>query len=187
MKTERRWVVIILGVTLAASGVAGYLTPEMLRAGAISRESFLQVFEPLFLASLLIERVIEVFISIWRDSGATELVIKAKEAGVGAAKAEADLAAYRDSTRTWTLLVGVAVGVIVCSLGLRSLGHLLDVESLRSTLQRQALTFLDVLFTGTLVGGGSDFLHKVISVFTNFLDTTAQKARPHAPLPAVGG
>jgi len=183
MSRTRFSVTVFLSVVIGSAVVVGLLNPEMLRARAMSRESFLEVFEPLFLASLLIERVIEVFISVWRDAGATNLEL-AKQAG--SANAATKLAEYRDETRTWTLISGVVVGFVVSAVGLRSLGPWLDFESARSPAQTSAFTILDVLLTGFLIGGGSDFLHRLITVFTNFLDSSAQRGK--APtLPTGGG
>jgi hypothetical protein len=36
---------------------------------------------------------------------------------------------------------------------------------------------MDVLLTGMLLGGGADGLHKLVSIFTNFMDSTAQQAK----------
>jgi len=35
----------------------------------------------------------------------------------------------------------------------------------------------DVLFTGAVLGGGADSLHKLVQVFTNFMDATAELAK----------
>ena len=35
----------------------------------------------------------------------------------------------------------------------------------------------DVLLTGAVVGGGSDGMHKLVQVFTNFMDSTAELAK----------
>ena len=35
----------------------------------------------------------------------------------------------------------------------------------------------DVLFTGAVLGGGSDGMHNLVQVFTNFMDSTTELAR----------
>ena len=35
----------------------------------------------------------------------------------------------------------------------------------------------DVLLTGLLLGGGAEGLHKIVQVFTNFMDSTAKRPR----------
>ena len=34
----------------------------------------------------------------------------------------------------------------------------------------------DVLLTGAVLGGGSDALHQLVSVFTNFMESAARRA-----------
>ena len=36
---------------------------------------------------------------------------------------------------------------------------------------------VDVILTGALLGGGSDGIHKLVSVFINYLEETAKKFR----------
>ncbi len=43
--------------------------------------------------------------------------------------------------------------------------------------QERAFMAMDVLLTGMLLGGGADGLHKLVSIFTNFMDSTAQQAK----------
>ena len=41
----------------------------------------------------------------------------------------------------------------------------------------------DVLFTDAVLGGGSDGIHKLVQVFTNFMDSTAELARKRGETP----
>jgi len=42
---------------------------------------------------------------------------------------------------------------------------------------RSVFMVADVLFTGAVLGGGADSLHKLVQVFTNFMDATAELAK----------
>ena len=44
----------------------------------------------------------------------------------------------------------------------------------------------DVLFTGAVLGGGSDGMHKLVQVFTNFMDSTAELAGKRREAPGRG-
>lgn len=39
----------------------------------------------------------------------------------------------------------------------------------------------DVLLSGAVIGGGADALHKLVSVFTNFMDSSARWAKERGP------
>jgi hypothetical protein len=46
-----------------------------------------------------------------------------------------------------------------------------------SQLQQRLLRTTDALLTGAVLGGGSDALHQLVLVFTNFMGTAAKKAK----------
>ena len=75
------------------------------------------------------------------------------------------------------------IGIIVSALGVRAIGMLVDpaVFAKLPAFQRSAFKVTDVVLTGALLGGGADGLHKIVSVFTNFMDVTAKKVKARAP------
>jgi hypothetical protein len=48
-------------------------------------------------------------------------------------------------------------------------------------VQAQWFSAADVFLTGAVLGGGSDGLHKLISVFTDFLGATSAKVKAGTP------
>jgi hypothetical protein len=68
---------------------------------------------------------------------------------------------------------------VVAALGVRVLQLFVDpaVFDALSGLQRRLFCTVDVLLTGALLGGGADGLHKLVRVFTTFMDSTAELAK----------
>jgi len=132
----------------------------------------------LFLIALFIERIVEVFLTTCRAAGAQDLEIQAKEAG-GNTSAKRKLAQYKSRSQRIAFLIATAVGVLVSAPGIRMLELFVDpavFENLEQT-QRSLFMITDVLFTGAVLGGGADGLHKLVQVFTNFMDSTAELAK----------
>ena len=44
-------------------------------------------------------------------------------------------------------------------------------------IQRKLFRTADMLLTGAVLGGGSDALHQLVSVFTNFMESAARRAK----------
>lgn len=186
--TERLTVALLFLVILLSVILVAALNPGLVRFWPMSTGEFLQTIAPLLLVSLFIERVLEVFLTTWRGPAAAQHDLKARKARVAAKAAEAQpalsseeqaLVAYKATTQRIAFLSGIAIGVIVSALGVRALGLFVDPAVFRSlpAIQQQWFNAADVLLTGAVLGGGSDGLHKLVSVFTNFLDATAQRAK----------
>jgi len=167
-----------------------WLKPGLVRFGQFSAGEFVQLLTPLVLVALFIERALEVFLTPWRAKGSAIIstAVKSHAARVaakeGAAqpaleKAQTDLMQYKSETQKIAFLASLALGIVIASLGVRGLELFVDpaVFAQLSPYQRGAFQAADVLLTGALLGGGSDALHKLVSVFTNFMETTAKKAK----------
>jgi hypothetical protein len=175
---------ILLGVL-----VSWWLSPGVIHFRQFSAADFLQQLTPLLLVALFIERSLEVFLTTWRGGTAQQLergVEKAQElvsknqANITDLHAAEDtLTQYRSATQRIALPAALFLGILICALGVRGLGPFLDTQAFSQlpSIQRKLFTAVDVLMTGSLVGGGSDFVHKFISIFTNFMDSTAEKAK----------
>jgi hypothetical protein len=67
---------------------------------------------------------------------------------------------------------------LIASLGVRGLGNFVSLANLTEhNTQRFLFNVADVLLTGALVGGGSDFMHQIITTFTDLMSATSQKAK----------
>ncbi len=69
--------------------------------------------------------------------------------------------------------------MIVSALGIRLLELFVDPAVFDSLprVQRKLFSTADVLLTGAVLGGGSDALHQLVSVFTNFMESAAGRAK----------
>ena len=85
------------------------------------------------------------------------------------------------STRIIAFMSGTVLGVIAAALGVRVLepflyGDWSDASGVTSLHQGSFQAF-DAILTGLVIGGGADGMHKLVSVFTNFMDTAAKRAK----------
>jgi hypothetical protein len=185
---------ILMYVTLvgALAGTAFY-APGLIRFWPFSAAEFVPRFFPLFLISLFIERAIEVFVSAWRGPEAAirdrqmKELRKAIKEGKGELISElARLSAEKEYCRSRMQRIAfassVGLGILISSVGVRALGLFVDPVSFGALSPKQQASFnmVDVLLTGATLGGGSDALHKFVSVFTNFMERTAKQAKGDA-------
>lgn len=179
-------------IVIAAVGI--FLTvwrdPGLIRFWPFSAGEFVQQITPLVLISLFIERALEVFLTAWRGKDSANLALaiqgaKTRLAG-GYAAALADLQSgeklhndYKSDTQRVAFLAALALGIVVSALGVRGLSLFIDPAAFKelSSIQRTWFNAMDVLLTGALLGGGSEGLHKLVTVFTNFMDTAAKQAK----------
>ena len=145
----------------------------------------------LFLISLFLERALEVFVSSWRDADSRALehdilhaLAAAKAAPDAAAAAEAERAVrekryalhlYKAKTARVAFICGLVAGAVIALAGARALAPLLAGMPQPGTPQALVVTIVDVVITAGLIGGGSDGIHKLVSVITDYLDATRDK------------
>ena len=91
---------------------------------------------------------------------------------------ENEITLYKGETRRTAFLVGITAGILVSVVGVRVLHPLMDADFELAGLQDVAFDSLDIFITGGLLGGGSDGIHKGVSVITDFLDATRDKMKP---------
>ena len=68
---------------------------------------------------------------------------------------------------------------VVAALGIRLLELFVDPAIFESLprVQQKLFRTADVLLTGAVLGGGSDALHQLVSVFTNFMESAARRVK----------
>ena len=171
-RTGRALVVVIV-LSLA---VVLFANPQLVTFWPFTGAEFLQLITPLFLIALLIERVVEVFVAAWRNEGSKKLKGDKKD------EKSPELIEYRAGTQRFALILGVTLGIIVATVGVRLLGQVVDPAVFASVPQWQQQVFVasDVVLTGTLLGGGADALHQVMNVFTSFMQTTTNNIENRA-------
>ena len=189
---SRRFEISLYLIVVGALLVTAFYAPGLIRFWPFSVMEIGHRIAPLFLISLFIERGLEVFVTAWRGPDAAirdhriRQLRKAIRDGNADAEAEIELARVcaakeqcRSRIRRVAFAGSVALGVIVSAVGVRALGLFVDPEAFSglSPCQQASFNTVDVLLTGAMLGGGSDALHKFVTVFTNFMERTAKQAK----------
>ncbi|MBC8181288.1 hypothetical protein H8E88_09190 [candidate division KSB1 bacterium] len=86
---------------------------------------------------------------------------------------------YKAKTRKYAMWSGLFIGIIISSLGIRTLNTFVVAQSLQSLpyYQSSVFRFMDVLLTGGLIAGGSDGIHKFIDFYRNFMENSSKKVQ----------
>jgi len=182
MKTSITWFFILL---ILASAMVFSMHPEVITLADYTVSDYVELMTPFLLVALFIERALEVFLTVWRGPKSAEMehdlkFQKGKKGGADAGKTEErKLLAYKQGTQARAFGVAVVVGIIISALGLRALEMLFDADVFASLpeLQRGMIQVLDILITGALLGGGADGVHKVLALFTTYMDETKRKVK----------
>jgi len=88
--------------------------------------------------------------------------------------AEREASSYKSRTQRLALWTSLLIGIAISAVGVRGIQPLMDpitIEGL-SPFQIGAFHIVDVLITGGLIGGGSEGIHKIVAVFSDFFDKT---------------
>lgn len=120
----------------------------------------------------VVERALEVLIEPWRSPGRDVLV----------AAGDSDrLTVYKTETRLISMAAGIAFGLLVAAIGLRLIEPMAKEGwwEMPSTA-RSVMRTLDVALVALLIAGGSDAMHKLVSVVINFANTTSDKIKAGA-------
>jgi len=150
--------IVLWGLAIFTAAIVGSVAlynPNVVSLRGMGLTEFVQSMTPLITIALFIERVLEVLLASWRacTTGAVE-----------------NRDQYRADTRRIAFFTGTTLGVVIAALGVRMLEMFVDpaaVEALGDVHQR-LFRGTDVLLTGAVLGGGSDALHQLVLVFTNF-------------------
>jgi hypothetical protein len=154
----------------------------------------------LFVLALFVERTLEVFITAWRgketvrgenniQAGNQALARDPRDEQLQAsAKEKVDwLADYKSETQAIALRSGLVLGILIAAVGVRSFDVFVDQPTASPTADSIVQSWyrvkagifraLDALVSGGIIGGGSEAIHKIMNVITEFLDATAKKVK----------
>lgn len=136
----------------------------------------------LFIITVIVERFIEVFNSIWRRKGRLEHSRNVEYAENDEARKEAqrELDAYRARTETLAMYSGFAIGIIIGICGFHTLHSIFDVQALQG-FQKTAFLASDIVLTAGLIAGGSKGINAVTSLIGEFLQATKEQAEAKKP------
>ncbi|EIM31787.1 hypothetical protein LepocDRAFT_00005290 [Leptothrix ochracea L12] len=131
----------------------------------------------IFVIVLLVERVTEIAITIWRQSDADELKTEIENLTKDATKAAELLekqkcfAKYQAETKSIALLIGFTISIVVCCAGVGLLGAVIDITKGNPNFLRG----VDILLTSGLIAGGSDSFHKFVSTLETFFNESKSR------------
>jgi hypothetical protein len=190
-------------VILALASVYAARSFDIYTFNEVTRDSIINLLMPLFVLAVFLERAQEVFISAWRDLGASALEQDVtnwrqaakdakdtrgtqddKDASEGLKNAREKLSEWKAKTKRYSFLVGLAGGVLISIAGIRVMNPLVSWDAEIVGAQGALFDVLDIFITGGLLGGGADGIHKLMSLILDQIDVTREKiqaARPPAP------
>ena len=185
VKAQSSWLfpATLVGLSAAAAWQASSFTG--LHFKPFHAEEIVGDLTALFLISVFLERALEVFVTWWRDVDRLKLeqeiahaVADAKAADPAAAAAaqrlvlqkQQELDIFKAQTARRSFMCGLVAGAVIALAGARALEPLLTTLPTPSSAQALVVTMVDVVITAGLIGGGSDGIHKLVSVITDYLD-----------------
>lgn len=175
---------IVLGAVFVYSGSVSNAINFRLN----SVEEIVNPLMGLFVAALFMERVQEVIVKAWRQSERIQLESTLEEANAAykskqddnsaASVAQAKLALknYQNDTKNFAFAIGLSIGFLFALVGLRCLAEIMDYENLVG-FQEVLFEFADLIVTAGVIAGGSDAVHKLISIFTDSFDATRKRIK----------
>jgi hypothetical protein len=190
MKSKAGPVIVGLAIAALVAIALNGTSPAPVLFKPVTQQAFLGTMSWLFIVALFVERAVEVIISVLRDSGAAPLESqvdnaqeKVKEQSrvtpgavaylVETQAAQAALAAYRAVTKEIALCIGFVLGLFVSLAGVRALSSIVNSVPADNWL----FPIADIILTGAIIAGGSDGVHQMVNVFTNFLSLASDKAK----------
>ena len=187
--------VLVLGIILSSN-------PAFFKA--FQPADVLQLLFGFLLIALFMERALEVFITTWRGPDAAQLELFLKNSierimkleqmdNVQAVEIQNKLETerkslenarekrgkYRSQTQRIALWTSLIFGLLIGAIGFRALQSIVDVQAWQGItgIQLNAFYFVDILLTGGLIAGGSDGIHKLMQIYSTFMDSSNEKRK----------
>jgi hypothetical protein len=144
----------------------------------LTLEVILGALGGLFVLVLLIERATEIFIAITRSEKTEKLKLEVHTLKKDQSKAAdlvaktAERAAYKNETKSLSLLIGFAISVIACAGGIGILSTIVDITQGADT---GFIRGIDIVLTSGLLAGGSDSFHQFVRSLETFFQNANKK------------
>lgn len=197
--------VFLLGLVLlvVVGGVAGWYSAVVFKHTATfapdAGQKALSALGTLFIIALFVERAQQVYINAWRGFDRVKYVkavqnltlmlqlARAKNQtdqvhtlAVNLGDATIALDRFRSQTRKIAFLGGMTLGILISWVGPRILAEVVMFGTPEAPVLLQAthatlFSAVDILITGGLIGGGSEGIHKIVVLITDFLDRTRDR------------
>lgn len=186
---------VLLLVLLGVSGFLGFMSSgfEETQFATGAGDRALTALGTLFIIALFVERAQQVYISAWRKLGREQIedkisrlqekIAEESDPQNGSdfreelAELKRGLLEYRHRTRQLAFLGGITLGILISLAGPRILAEVVVVYGPMGAWQAPIFNGMDILITGGLIGGGSDGIHKLVTLITDFLDKTRERTR----------
>jgi hypothetical protein len=184
----RHWLLAV-GGALGAFALYLGLYSQSLTLRPFAGADVLRLLGSLGVVALLVERTIEVSIGAWRGKVTDRLFSAAESAKLAMISAPAnptlhetvmlkqtELADYRAETRKLALRAAILLGLLVAAAGFRTMETLVVPVTAAGPVPG-LFRILDLLMTAAIIGGGSEPIHRMISMVTNYLDSIGRTVR----------
>ncbi len=185
------WVYIVFFGILLIGALLGALYLEEYMFNPITVDLLIRILLPIFAISVFVERAQEVFVSAWREIERIPLDQNIKNLEMKVAidsgnqflvdtlyAARVDFSRFKAKTRRIAFLFSLAIGMMISIVGIRVLRSLTSVDANPLGTQRTLFDLVDIILTGALIGGGSEGVHRVMAVITDFLDGARDRVKP---------
>lgn len=187
------WVTMaVIGVGVMALAWIGKWKATMVQDAFVLKHA-IDLVGVLFFVTLLQERALEVLVSTVRGTKARarELHIEKLEKDIAEERDGPDNLRqlteklhdekvlrneYRSGTIKFAFSASMVLGILISAVGIRVLAQMFQVDVL-SDAQQPWFAFTDILITGALIAGGSEGIHKIMNVLSNFLERQAKIAK----------
>ncbi len=185
-----RTAAIVAAILILASSI--YWNFQTVGFKNLTQDNILSLFGQLLLIALFVERSVEFFVDLWRETDKDLLAYEVekykkklkkptKNADIKLQdklqKKERQLLMYKSQTLRIAHWASFLFGLLISAVGIRSLEPLVSMNISELVKSQQSIFyFTDMLLTGCLIAGGSEALHKIANVYNNFMDTTAKLA-----------
>jgi hypothetical protein len=187
--------IVSLFLVLAMFGIVAVIaardrTPAAVGFTPFAPQTLMGTFTWLFAIAVFLERAVEVIVMVLRDREAEALqaAVDAEQQRLDEAakaaptaplnldalhQAQKPLADFRAETRQIALCISFVLGTAVSLAGVRAFATIMTPAPPGNWL----FPTIDVLVTGAVVAGGSEGVHQIVNVFSNFLSSMAEKAK----------
>ncbi len=165
MNRQWNWYYVTIFVILLAASLWAATTFDEFVFNDVTQSSVASLLIPLFIIAAFLERAQEVLISAWRESGKQAL------------KEKKEIAAYKATTQRIAFLVGISGGILISIAGVRVLHPLVSWDAEIAGNQNIMFDTVDIVLTGGLLGGGSDGIHRLFALITDFIEATRDRTK----------
>lgn len=186
-----RWAAVIAALLVVLIGSIAAFQPLSFKNP--SSQQILGLLTTLLLIALFIERGLEFFVELWRGANKSykEHMIEQCKKRLALLQTqdgkkntmedereklrnlEHDLQLYKAITTRIALWTSFLVGLVVSTVGVRSLTGLFESSNLAKG-QVPLFYGIDIVLTACLISGGSEGIHKIMRVYNHFMDQSAK-------------